>query len=192
MTEKHFVGGLFLLFVVVRLRWPRGKDERDQVKPMREWLTSATFTLSLLFSYVAFLWTTSFDNLVFSIPYWIQCLGGVMALVGIILLEWVHQALGHHFSPHLELREDHKIVQSGPYKWVRHPMYTSGLFFLIGNGILSCNWMVLLSPTCTFVVLLVLRIHDEEKMLRHRFGEEWDRYTKKTGFLVPKIFKVAD
>ena len=112
--------------------------------------------------------------------------------MSIILLEWVHKALGHHFSPHLELREDHKIVQEGPYAFVRHPMYTSGLFFLIGNGVLSGNWILLLVPTCAFVVLLVLRIHDEEKMLYQRFGSEWERYTQKTGFLVPKIYRKDD
>ena len=187
MVEKYCIGGLFFLFVVVRMRWPRGKDERIQVKPFREWLTSTLFTLSLLFSYVDFLWTGTIDAFIFDLPVWVQVLGGMISLMGVVLLEWVHQALGHHFSPHLELREDHRIVHEGPYAFVRHPMYTSGLCFLIGNGLLSSNVILLLVPTCSFIVLLVLRVHDEEKMLRHRFGVEWERYTQKTGFLVPKF-----
>ena len=189
MIEKYCVGGLFLLFVLVRLRWPRGKDEREQIQPIRELLTSTIFTLSLLFSYVAFLWTDLLDGLVFSLPIWMKIAGGLISLLGVLLLEWVHRALGHHFSPHLELREDHQIVQTGPYEYVRHPMYTSGLCFLIGNGILSSNCILLLVPTFSFVLLLVLRIRDEEKMLYQRFGVQWDEYKRKTGFLVPKIYR---
>lgn len=189
MMEKYCVGALFLVFVFVRTRWPRGKDERVQVKPLREWLTSTVFTLSLLLSYVAYLWTGSIDMYNFESPIWFKGFGGLLSLLGVILLEWVHQALGHHFSPHLELREDHRIVREGPYAFVRHPMYSSGLCFLIGNGILSSNGIVLFVPTCSFILLLVLRVRDEETMLRLRFGLEWERYTQKTGFILPRFYR---
>jgi protein-S-isoprenylcysteine O-methyltransferase Ste14 len=187
MTEKLWVGLLFLAFVFVRLRWPRGTDERKSIRPLREWGTSTIFTLSFLISYGLYFWSDSLQGLLMPIPFIIQVLGGVFAFFGVALLEWVHRALGIHFSPHLELRSDHQIVQDGPYRYVRHPMYTSGCMYLVGSGLLSGNWVVLLCPTLSFLLLLVLRLPDEERMLADFFGADWFSYRKKTGALLPQI-----
>ena len=122
-------------------------------------------------------------------PEWIAYVGLGAAMGGVILLEFVHQALGEHFSPHLELRNDHKIVTTGPYRYVRHPMYSSGLLFLVGLGLFSHNIVVLLFPTGSFLILLLLRIRDEEKMLHERFGDEWHRYTQITGAIIPRLIR---
>ena len=185
MNEKLWVGGIFLLFVVVRARWPRGSDEREQVQSFREWCTSTIFTFSLLIAYGVYFWTSWIASYRIELPVGVQFSGGVFAFGGVVLLEWVHRALGEHFSPHLELRSDHRIVQEGPYAYVRHPMYTSGLLFLVGAGVLSNNWMVLIVPTFSFLLLLALRIRDEEQMLAERFGISWERYVQRTGRLLP-------
>ena len=185
--EKTIFGVLFFLFILVRLRWPRGADNRERLAHTRELISSSIFTLSLLFCYPAFLWSEWLQAAHLQLPMPVVYIGGLCSLFGVILLEWVHRCLGKHFSPHLELREDHKIVQSGPYHYVRHPMYSSGLLFLGGNGLLSQNWIVLFCPLLSFVLLLYLRIADEENMLHKRFGEQWEEYTKKTGAILPRI-----
>lgn len=187
MEEKTVVGLLFTAFVLVRMRWPRGSDERQKVKSIREWITSSLFTFSLLASYGGYLGSNLLSGCHFSVPFVVQIVGLGLSVSGIVVLEWVHRALGKHFSPHLELRSDHQIVTSGPYRYVRHPMYSCGLFFLLGTGLVSKNWMVLGLPLLTFVLLLSLRIRDEEKMLSQRFGKDWDVYVQKTGFLFPKL-----
>ena len=187
MDSKTIVGCLFLAFVIVRLRWPRGKDDREKVNSTREWLTSSLFTFSLLGSYGLFLGTHHLDAFAFATNPVLQVLGGGFSAVGIVILEWVHRALGTHFSPHLELRPDHQIVQNGPYFYVRHPMYSCGIVFLSGTGLVAGNWIVLFLPLFFFVVLLSLRIRDEERMLSERFGESWSAYVQKTGFLFPKL-----
>lgn len=188
MQPKWIVGILFLLFIFVRLRWPRGTDERENTRKTREWITSSLFTFCFLFSYVSYFASESLQRFSVPLPNVVLILGGVMSVIGLGVLEWVHRALGVHFSPHLELRSDHKIVASGPYHYVRHPMYSCGLLFLIGTGLLSSNILVLCVPTSSFVVLLILRIKDEEKMMASRFGQEWMEYSKKTGFLLPRLW----
>lgn len=188
MTEKWMVGIAFALFLLVRLRWPRGSDERESTRKTREWITSSLFTFSLLLSYIAYFAWDELQRFSIVLPFYVLIFGGCMSLLGVGLLEWVHRSLGVHFSPHLELRSDHKIVDIGPYHYVRHPMYSSGLLFLVGTGLLSSNLMVLCAPTLSFVLLLVLRIQDEETMMATRFGEEWVHYKKKTGFLWPRLW----
>ena len=106
-------------------------------------------------------------------------------LASLPLLYWVHHSLGSFFSARLELQEDHQIIQTGPYRWIRHPMYTTGFMYLIGAGLLSGNWIILLIPTLSFALLVFSRVSDEEKMLLEHFGEEYDHYLKRTGRFLP-------
>lgn len=60
----------------------------------------------------------------FYIPIWLQWLGFVLGVLSILLTIWIHVNLGINFSSVLHVREKHTLITSGPYKWVRHPMYT--------------------------------------------------------------------
>ena len=116
---------------------------------------------------------------------WIGCLLGFL---GNLLLLWVHRCLGVNFSPHLEIRSEHKLIQDGPYKYLRHPMYTSGYLFLVGCGLVSQDALVLFPPVITFSLLLFFRLFDEEQMLHEEFGQEWEDYADKTKRVVPFVW----
>ena len=109
----------------------------------------------------------------------------VVMLSGVIMLDRVHAALGDNFSPVLELKAEHRLVRSGLYSRIRHPMYTSGFLYLLGAGGLSANILVLVAPTLSFALLVALRLPDEERMMAKRFGADWESHKLSTGLFLP-------
>jgi protein-S-isoprenylcysteine O-methyltransferase Ste14 len=108
-----------------------------------------------------------------------------LGLGGLVLLWRTHAALGLNFSPLVDLREDHALVQHGPYRFVRHPMYTSGFLLFLGIGLISGNPALAVPPLVALSVLVAARLPSEEAMLAERFGESWRRYSRSTGRLLP-------
>jgi protein-S-isoprenylcysteine O-methyltransferase Ste14 len=101
--------------------------------------------------------------------------------MGIVLFGWSHQALGRNWTVVLALSKEHELVQSEPYRYVRHPMYSA--FFILGVGfvLLSANWLVGLIYLGPLVVMVVARVSVEEKMMLDRFGEPYRQYIERTG-----------
>ena len=179
---------VLLAFVVVRVVFRRRADQdRRSVRPFRErWLTRGVAAAVVL---PAFLWLGS-PRLGFAdlpLPEALGWLGYVTALLGIGLLAWAQFTLGANFSPWLELRSEHGLVTQGPYRWVRHPIYSAGFVIIAGSGLLTGNAVVLLCPLVMFTVLLVFRLHDEEAMLERQFGDQYREWTRSTGRLLPRF-----
>ena len=124
----------------------------------------------------------------FAIPFpaWSRWMGAALGGVSLPLLIWVHHTLGKHWSTSLQVREAHRLVTSGPYRWVRHPMYTVLFGYFIGLTVLSATWLVL---TLTVISILVLyrRIGIEEQMMQEQFGDEYKAYMERTGRLLPRL-----
>jgi protein-S-isoprenylcysteine O-methyltransferase Ste14 len=66
------------------------------------------------------------------LPQQIRWMGFILTMVGIIIFTWVLRSLGHNFSTTLTIRSDQTLIKSGPYKWVRHPMYTAFIIIWLG------------------------------------------------------------
>ena len=185
--QKNIVILLFLLFVLIRLSYGRGKDERQRFHHLRELSFTSLFTFTLLGCYISYF---SNEEPFYRIEYHnsIIWVGFVLGFLGNLLLLWVHRCLGANFSPHLEIRSEHKLIQEGPYQYLRHPMYTSGYLFLIGCGLVSQDALLLFPPVITFSLLLFFRLQDEERMLHEEFGKEWEDYAGKTRRVVPFVW----
>jgi protein-S-isoprenylcysteine O-methyltransferase Ste14 len=91
------------------------------------------------------------------------------------------------FSPDLEIAENHQLITVGPYKYVRHPMYTQFLLWAIFQGLLLANSFVLVFGIVSWVLFYCVRMPAEEKMMLNKFGKEYDLYALKPGRLFPKI-----
>lgn len=119
-----------------------------------------------------------------NIPVWLRWCGAVLLLISDILFYLVHSSLGRSWSGFIGLLDDHKLVKCGPYKYVRHPMYTSVLLLDIAIFLLTTSW--LLTLTFVFVFLVVTsRIPKEEKIMLDQFGDQYRDYQKTTGMLFP-------
>jgi protein-S-isoprenylcysteine O-methyltransferase Ste14 len=121
-----------------------------------------------------------------ALPEWLRWLGAALAAASIALLAWSHHALGRQWSPDLVLQKRHALVTSGPYRRVRHPMYSSIFLFLAAASLISAN-AVIAVPNVLAMAFLYLRIGSEERMLVGKFGGKYAAYMKRTGRLLPRI-----
>lgn len=123
-------------------------------------------------------------RLALPLPQALRLLGAGLCVGSLVYLVRVHRALGRHWSASLRLRDDHRLVTEGPYRRVRHPMYTALIGNMTGLCLLSANPVIIL-PRAAQILLLLLRVGKEESMMLARFGEEYRSYMAHTGRLLP-------
>jgi protein-S-isoprenylcysteine O-methyltransferase Ste14 len=132
-------------------------------------------------------------------PSWMQALaiplpGGLrwagfgLGLASLALWTWTQAALGKEWSPQLQLREEHHLVTTGPYAWVRHPLYTAMYGWAAGVALLTANW-VFVALAALSIVGLVVRIPREEEMMIGEFGEAYRAYMQRTEWFFPRVLR---
>ncbi len=120
------------------------------------------------------------------LPEWVRWVGVSMGLVSVVLIYWVFSNLGNNVSPTVVTRKNHTLVTSGPYRWVRHPLYTTGFLSYIGFVLLSENAFIAVLALIGMVFLRI-RLPKEEARLIERFGDEYRAYMRSTGTFLPKL-----
>ncbi len=126
------------------------------------------------------------EQLAVNLPLWSRWLGTGIAAISLALLVWVHLALGRQWSANLELREEHLLITKGPYKSVRHPMYSAFIGLAGGLALVSASWPIIFLAIMTLLVLCT-RVSREESMMIESFGDEYRAYMKYTGRLLPRL-----
>ncbi len=112
----------------------------------------------------------------------------VVMLAGIVLRGWAIVTLGRLFTMNVAIREGHELIETGPYRWLRHPSYAGALLAFLGFAFGLGDALalaVLLVPTA---VAMVYRIHVEERALRETFGARWNAYAATRPRLVPFVY----
>jgi protein-S-isoprenylcysteine O-methyltransferase Ste14 len=127
----------------------------------------------------------SWANLDF--PAWLQWTGVILGLASLPLIVWVQQALGSNFSTTLHVREEHTLVTQGPYRWVRHPMYTVLYVHFISILLLTQNWFIGGVFLMALTLIVFLRIRNEEAAMIEKFGEGYRAYILRTGRFLPRF-----
>ena len=179
------------LYFVVKKRREYGKTPRDENAIAREGKANFTFRRTLIGPIIpAFILlcaaNPSWMRYVQSpYPVWGMGFGTILTLIGIAFLAWTHVCLGKEWSVNLQLRDDHRLIQSGPYSRIRHPMYTALFAIYIGLALVSNNYVIMLLVIMV-VVSLRLRIPKEENMMVEKFEEEYRAYIKRTGMFFPR------
>jgi protein-S-isoprenylcysteine O-methyltransferase Ste14 len=119
-----------------------------------------------------------------------RALGLAVGLAGAVLLVWASVLLGRLLMHEAAVREDHALIESGPYRFVRHPVYTGYLALLLGSGVASLNVCLLLLWPVSLLGILI-QTTSEERLLGERFGQDYERYVRRTGRLVPRFWGQA-
>jgi protein-S-isoprenylcysteine O-methyltransferase Ste14 len=109
-----------------------------------------------------------------------------LVIIGLSIAVWARYHLGRYWSGRITLKVDHQVIQSGPYAFVRHPIYSGILLALLGTVISigtvrSCLAIVLMF--LSFVVKLTL----EERWLGSHFGAEYEKYRRRVKALIPGV-----
>jgi protein-S-isoprenylcysteine O-methyltransferase Ste14 len=120
-------------------------------------------------------------------PAWLRWVGAVAFPGGVALLAWAHYHLGKSFHSLIVTKEDHVLVDTGPYRYIRHPIYLAYLANYVGGGLLAGNRVLTVVPIAAYAVLIVLRLGQEERVMISKFGDAYEAYMARTGRLVPKI-----
>lgn len=115
-------------------------------------------------------------------------LGIEFLVVGLWLFHRSHRDLGTNWSPSLEVRESHRLVREGVYRKVRHPMYTSLLFFSVGQALVLPNAVAGSAYLLAMALMIALRLGPEERMMLDAFGAEYEAYRSRTKRLVPGVW----
>jgi len=114
---------------------------------------------------------------------WIGVALGILCVIGIY---WLFSSIGSGITPTSATRERHVLVTSGPYRWVRHPLYTVGSSMFISFGMMADNWFIAGMGVLAFIGMAI-RTPKEEANLIEKFGDEYREYMKRTGRFLPKF-----
>jgi protein-S-isoprenylcysteine O-methyltransferase Ste14 len=120
------------------------------------------------------------------LPVWLRWTGVGLALIAGFLLVWMFRTLGRNLTDTVVTRQQHTLVTTGPYRWVRHPLYTSAALAIAGNSLVAANWFIFMAG-CLGLLLLVIRTRKEEQNLIARFGDDYRNYMQRTGRFVPRL-----
>jgi len=123
----------------------------------------------------------------FPFPAWLRWSGLGLCLAGFLLLEASQRALGRNRSDLPRVTATQLLVTTGPYRGVRHTIYTAFLLILGALLPLSANWCVGLSWIASVALDAAVRIRYEERAMADRFGEAYLEYTRRTGRLLPRF-----
>ena len=158
--------------------------KRDTIPgPVRERLTLRLFmlagTLMVAGSVVEFFVRQM------SLNWWTFTAGWLCALASLVIRRKAIAALGKFWSLHVEIRENHQFVQTGPFRWVRHPTYFSMILELLGLGLIMNAAYTLVVVGVIFVPTLAFRLKCEEAALVEKFGDAYQSYQRNTPALFP-------
>ncbi len=113
---------------------------------------------------------------------------GIATLCGALWLFYrSHRDLGQNWSISLQLRNEHRLITSGVYRFIRHPMYSSFFLLAFAQFLLLPNWFASASGLVGIGLLYALRIRQEERMMLNRFGADYRDYTRRTKRLIPWV-----
>jgi protein-S-isoprenylcysteine O-methyltransferase Ste14 len=116
-----------------------------------------------------------------------EWIGTTLLIAGLVFTVWARVHLGANWSGIVTLKKDHELIRSGPYRWVRHPIYTGLLLALFGSAIALGEWHELLGVVF-ITVGFILKLRLEEHWLGEIFGEQYARYQAEVPALLPKFF----
>jgi protein-S-isoprenylcysteine O-methyltransferase Ste14 len=120
------------------------------------------------------------------LPDSLRWLGVGIGIVCTGLIYWLFSTIGSGISPTSATRKQHTLVTSGPYHWVRHPLYTVGSSMFISFGMMADNWFIAVLGVLAFIAMAI-RTPKEESNLIAKFGDEYREYMKRTGRFLPRL-----
>jgi len=121
-------------------------------------------------------------------PHTLYRIGSWLFVLGVILRWYAIIYLGRFFTPNVVILEQHRLIDTGPYRFIRHPTYTGALAAAIGAILALGNLASLLVMLVPIFAVVLWRIRIEEAALVEAFGDQYRAYMKKTRRLIPLVY----
>jgi len=122
-----------------------------------------------------------------SIPVGLRWIGVGFMIITPPGVYWVMSNISENISDTILTHQDHELVMEGPYRWIRHPLYTVGFLFLTGATLITASWYIGLFFFALFLFIRFMVIPCEEEQLLNKFGEAYQSYQNSTGCLMPRF-----
>jgi protein-S-isoprenylcysteine O-methyltransferase Ste14 len=194
------LGVLILALAVVRFRsigwavvgFPQAKSKPSPGQTGRIWYR--------LLLFVGWLWVIApliyvlaprwLEWAALAMPMLTRWIGVGLGVSSIVFLAWVHQTLGKNWNVPGVVEERQVLVTDGPYRRMRHPMYTEFAVIALAYWLISTNWLIALIGLIYWMIV-VTRVDREEAALTEKFGDAYREYMQRTGRYLPRFFRGA-
>lgn len=183
----------FVAMMAIRIIYQsRVLRDKGQIEVREGYLSLIAGSVAALTTVVfgaEYLFFPGFFSFAYALHYlnWVRWLGGLLLALGIALLGFSHYHLGSSFHSLVVSKENQVLVRTGPYRWIRHPIYTAYLMNYLGGGLLAGNLMLTLVPVTMYAILVASRMGREEEVMRENFGQAYTEYEARTGRLCPRV-----
>lgn len=115
---------------------------------------------------------------------WPAALGAALTFAGLLFSVWARFVLAGNWSDFVQLKQDHELIVDGPYRWVRHPIYTGLILMFLGTAFAVGEWRGLLAVAIAAIAFW-RKLRREETVMRGAFGEAYARYAERVPALIP-------
>jgi protein-S-isoprenylcysteine O-methyltransferase len=123
-----------------------------------------------------------------SMPASIIWIGILFSALSILLGLLSRLYLGRSYSPSPYRRIEDAFVQTGPYRWIRHPLYTAALLWVIGWPLIMCSFRSVFLALALIIPAIIKRVQTEETEMLRQFGAVYENYCTKTCRFIPFIY----
>jgi protein-S-isoprenylcysteine O-methyltransferase Ste14 len=180
------------MIIEIVIRAPYQKAARAGAKSDRRVSQTEKVLLGLLWTVMflipaVYTLTPWLDFANYTLPAWMGWVGVILMVCALLIFWGAHADLKSNWSPTLEIRQDHALVTSGIFAYIRHPMYASQWVWAIAQILLLQNWLAGPTDLFFFIFFYFLRVRAEEKMMLDAFGEQYHEYMLRTGGVIPKL-----
>lgn len=119
---------------------------------------------------------------------WITYLGVATLLFGIYFRAWAVTTLGKFFTATVQIKDDHQLIQGGPYQIVRHPSYTGAFLAILSTSLILNSWIGFIIAFLAMSLAYYVRIGIEERELIGKFQDRYIEYKKTTKMIIPYVW----
>jgi protein-S-isoprenylcysteine O-methyltransferase Ste14 len=188
VSGSTYFFGIIVVYWIRRIRFWRPRTNGDMVREERnDW--SFWF---IAFGMIAVFYLPPVEYLLFTpvLPrgIWVQVVGLLLIFFGSVFFIWARRTLGKYYSGHVSVVKDQPLVQSGPYRLIRHPAYAGYVLIALGVTLGYSSLAGLVVIPVLLLPSVIYRMSVEDNFLAEHFGDQYKEYADKTARLIPRVW----
>ena len=181
---------ILVVISIIRIYYGKHRLTTKYIKsihPILERINSYLVSFGMIIFPLLNIFLSTFDKFKFYVPYYFKIFSGIILFLATLIFYLSHKELADNWSPFVEVKERQKLIKTGIYRYIRHPMYLSMWLFAFFQGFLLSNIFIEIFGILAWSNLYFIRINNEEKIMIDIFGNEYKEYIENTGRIFPKL-----